>query len=73
MPVNTAQARARHAWPSARAAGEVIHWLAPFSNAVVPSSDAADLRRTQGVPRIMRLKKPILSSRDSAEPGPTST
>ena len=29
-PVRIAQARARHAWPSARAAAPVIHWLSPF-------------------------------------------
>ncbi len=73
MPVSTAPARARQAWPSARAASEVIHWLAPLSSAVLPSSEAAIFMRTQGVPRTMRLKKPMLSSRDSAAPGPTAT
>src|SRR5574343_672371 len=72
-PVNTAHARARQACPSARAASDVIHWLAPLCSAVVPSSDAATLSRTQGVPRTMRLKKPRLSSRDCAAPWPTST
>ena len=73
MPVSTAQARARQAWPSARAGSAVIHWLAPFSSAVWPSSEAAIFMRTQGVPRTMRLKKPMLSSRDAAAPGPIST
>jgi diaminohydroxyphosphoribosylaminopyrimidine deaminase/5-amino-6-(5-phosphoribosylamino)uracil reductase len=64
---------ARQAWPSARAGSDVIHWLAPFSSAVLPSSEAAIFSRTHGVLRIMRLKKPRLSSRDSAAPAPIST
>ena len=47
MPVRIAQARARHAWPSARAS-PVIHWLSPSASAVRPSRLAAILRRTQG-------------------------
>ena len=35
--------------------------------------DAEVFINTAGVPRTMRLKNPILSSRDSAAPGPTST
>ncbi len=54
-------------------AGEVIHWLAPLSSAVFPSSDAATLSRTQGVLRSMRLKKPRLISRASSAIRPTST
>ena len=73
MPVSTAPARARQAWPSARAASDVIHWLAPLSSAVLPSSVAATFIRSHGVPRTMRLKNPILSSREGSAPGPTST
>ena len=70
MPVNTAQARARQACPSARAADEVIHWLSPLGRAVVPSSEAAIFIRTQGVLRTMRLKNPMLSSKGFFAPGP---
>ena len=63
MPVSSAPARLRQAWPSARAAGPVIHWLTPLCRAVAPSSEAATFMRTQGRPRSMRLKKPIFSSR----------
>ena len=73
-PVSTAPARLRQAWPSARAASPVIHWLAPLSSAVRPSSEAATFMRTQGRPRTMREKKPMLSSREPRRPaGPTST
>lgn len=73
MPVSTVQARARQAWPSARASGEVIHWLAPLGSAVKPSREAATFMRTQGVPRSMRLKNPTFKARDASAPGPTST
>ena len=63
MPVSSAAARLRQAWPSARAAGPVIHWLAPLASAVRPSSEAAIFIRTQGRWRNMREKKPMLSSR----------
>ena len=72
-PVKMAQARARQAWPSARAAGEVIHWLVPSGRAVKPSSEAATFSRTQGVPRVMRLTKPSFSASAWAWPNPTST
>ena len=64
-----AHARARQAWPSARASGDVIHWLAPLGSAVFPSRDAAIFMRTHGVFRTMRLKKPMLSSRDAIAMG----
>ncbi|MCY1550379.1 hypothetical protein D9M68_866310 [compost metagenome] len=48
-----------------RAASPVIHWLTPLPSAVLPSSEAATFKRTQGVFRIMRLKKPMLSSREA--------
>jgi hypothetical protein len=66
MPVNTA--RARQAWPSARASGEVIHWLWPLDSAVVPSSDAAIFMRTQA-PGGSAAEKRMLSSRDSQRQG----
>ena len=69
----TAQARARQAWPSSRAAAEVIHWLAPLGKAVRPSSELAAFMRTQGMPRTMRLKKPMFNSRVSCALGPIST
>ncbi len=68
MPVSTAPARLRQAWPSARAASPVIHWLVPSASAVRPSSDAATFMRTHGRPRCMREKKPMFSSRDGAPP-----
>jgi len=46
-----------------RAASAVIHWLTPLDSAVVPSSEAAIFMRTQGRPRVMRLRKPMLRSR----------
>ena len=73
MPVSTAQARARQACPSSRAAADVIHWLWPFGSAVRPSMELAAFRRTQGVPRVMRLKKPRFSSREASAPGPSTT
>ncbi len=72
-PVSSAPARARQAWPSARAASPVIHWLVPSGRAVRPSSEAAAFMRTQGRPRAMRLRKPMVISRASAAPGPTAT
>jgi hypothetical protein len=72
-PVSTAPARLRKAWPSARAASPVIHWLAPLSSAVRPSSDTAAFSRTQGVPRRMRVKKPMLSSAACWRSAPSSS
>ena len=72
-PVRTAPARLRQAWPSARAASPVIHWLVPSASAVRPSSETAAFRRSQGRPRSMRETKPMLSSRDSSPPPPHST
>ena len=69
-PVRTALARLRQAWPSARAASPVIHWLVPSASAVRPSSETAAFRRSQGRPRSMRETKPMLSSRD-ASPSPS--
>ena len=51
----------------------MIHWLAPFSSAVRPSSDMAAFIRTHGRPRVMREKKPIFSSWASSASGPDST
>ncbi len=62
MPVRMAQARARQAWPSARASAPVIHWLWPLCRAVMPSRLAALFMRTHGRPRRMREKKPMFSS-----------
>ncbi len=73
MPVSTAPARLRQAWPSARAASPVIHWLVPSASAVRPSSDAATFIRTHGLPRSMREKKPMLSSREAAPHSPPTT
>ena len=73
MPVRIAHERARHAWPSARAASPVIHWLAPFCSAVRPSRLAAIFTRTHGRPVCTRLIQPRLSSRASASRKPTST
>jgi hypothetical protein len=73
MPVSTAPARRRQAWPSARAASPVIHWLVPSSSAVRPSSDAAIFMRTQGRPRCMREKKPMFSSREASPQSPPIT
>ena len=72
-PVSTAPARFRQAWPSLRAASPVIHWLAPLSRAVRPSSEAATFSRSQGRPRSMRETKPMLSSRASSANGPATT
>jgi hypothetical protein len=72
MPDRMAQALARQRWPSRRAAGPVIHWLAPFSSAVTPSKVEAVFRRTHGRPRVMRDTKPTLSSRASASSTPQS-
>ena len=65
-PVRIAPARLRQAWPSARAASPVIHWLAPLSSALRPSSETAAFRRSHGRPRSMRETKPMLSSRASS-------
>ena len=73
MPVSTAPARLRQAWPSARAASPVIHWLAPPSSAVRPSSEAATFIRTHGRPRFMREKKPMFSSREASPHSPPTT
>ena len=48
--------------PRRRASSLVIQRLAPLNNAVRPSSVTAVLRRTQGLPVFMRVKKPILDS-----------
>jgi hypothetical protein len=75
MPVRIAQARARHACPSRRAASPVIHWLVPSGSAVRPSIEAATLSRTHGSARDMRDTKPMLSSVASccSRPQRTST
>ncbi len=73
MPVRTAQARARQAWPSARAAGPVIHWLSPDGSAVRLSRLAAIFIRTHGRPRVMRETKPIFISRASFSSRPQRT
>ena len=72
MPVSSADARLRHRWPSPRAASPVIHWLAPLSSAVRPSSEAAIFMRTQGRPRCMREKKPMFSSRAARAMSPSA-
>ena len=51
----------------------VIHWLPPFASAVRPSRLAAIFMRTHGRPRVMRERKPALSSRASRSSRPTST
>ena len=72
MPVSTAQARARHAWPSARAASPVIQRLVPSGSAVRPSRLAAAFIRTYGRPRVRRATKPGLRARASASIRPAS-
>ena len=72
MPVSTAQLSARRMCTSARAASSVIHWLWPSERAVLPSSEAAHLRRRKGRPRSMRDRNPRLSSRASASNRPHS-
>ena len=73
MPLSTAQARARQAWPSRRASGPVIHWLWPLASAVLPSRLAAIFMRTQGRPRLMRATKPMFSACASFCISPDST
>lgn len=73
MPVRIAHARARHAWPSRRAASPVIHWLSPDGSAVRPSSDAAVFIRTHGRPRVIRDTKPMFSSPASCASSPQRT
>ena len=73
IPVRIAQARARQACPSARAAALVIHWLRPSGKAVRPSRLAATLSRTQGKPRIMRDTNPRFNSRASSASRPHRT
>ena len=72
MPVRTAQLSARRICTSCRAASPVIHWLRPSERAVLPSREAAHLRRTKGRPRSMRDRKPRLSSRASVSSRPLS-
>ena len=72
MPVSSADARLRHRCPSLRAASPVIHWLAPLSSAVRPSSEAAIFMRTQGRWRCMREKKPMFSSRAARAMSPSA-
>jgi hypothetical protein len=72
MPVSTAQARARQACPSLRAAGPVIHCDCPLASAVRPSRLAAIFIRTQGRPRVMREANPIFSSLASSSISPHS-
>ena len=72
-PVRMAQARARHAWPSARAASPVIHWLAPSISAVRPSRLVATFSPHPRPPRVIRETKPTLSSRASRSISPNDT
>ena len=64
MPVNTAQARARHAWPSARAAGEVIHWQANPGCATDHAAEEADIE----LARLGRTRADFYLNARSAQP-----
>ena len=72
-PVKIPCEYARSNRPSSRLASDVIHRLSPFSSAVRPSRLAASFIRTQGVPRFMRVRNPMLDSTASASQTPDTT
>ena len=72
-PTMTASWPALSLCAAARAAGPVIQRLSPLCAAIRPSRVVAVLSATSGRPEATRVRKPALSNRASASPGPVST
>ena len=73
MPARTASDSARSRCASARASGEVIHWLVPSAAAERPSRVAANFQVTCGRPRRRAVSHSALTRSARSASRPVST